>query len=135
VQNKDIMVKRAIEDILLSQRLAVLSTARNGQPYTNLMAYVHTPDLQKIAVATSTATRKYVNLANESRVSLLIDSRSNRESDFHAAEALTIMGKATLESGEKNHFLRNLYLERHPYLTDFLFSSATVLVGSSSSKT
>lgn len=127
MQSKDAKVQQAIAEILASQRLAVLSTARDGHPYTSLMAYVHTPDLLKLAVATSTATRKYNNLANESRVSLLVDSRSNSASDFHEAEALTIMGKAVIGQ-EEDQQLKELYIARHPYLTDFLSSPATALV-------
>lgn len=124
----DISVQTAIVKVLSSQRLAVLSTVRDGQPYASLMAFAHTPDLETVVIATGTASRKFVNLSHESRVSLLVDTRSNCEADFHAAEALTIVGTATRIPAGQQGFFRNLYLERHPYLEDFLASPATVLM-------
>lgn len=124
----DFNIRAAIENVLTSQRLAVLSTVRDGQPYSSLMAYVHTPDLKTLVVATGTATRKFFNLKHESRVSLLVDTSRNCEADFHSAESLTIIGSASLVGTDQAEDLRKLYLERHPYLLDFLSSPATVLI-------
>lgn len=121
-------IRSAIDNLLTSQLLSVLATVRKGQPYSNLMAYVHTPDLQSIVVATGTATRKFLNLQQESRVSLLVDTRNNCEADFHAAESLTVIGTASQVDAEDEAYFRTLYLNRHPYLSDFLSSPATVLI-------
>ncbi|MGW8195132.1 MAG: pyridoxamine 5'-phosphate oxidase family protein [Desulforhopalus sp.] len=117
-----------IESLLRSQRLAALSTQRDGQPYTSLMAFAYTPDLKFIVVATGKSTRKHQNILHDSRVSLLIDNRSNDDSDFHSAMALTVLGKAQpMKAGEESAF-RNLYLGRHPYLEKFLDSPSTAFV-------
>ena len=119
-------IRKTITNILQSQRLAVLATVRNNQPYTSLMAYTHTSDLETVVVATSSATRKYSNLTMEPRVSLLIDTSGNCESDFHLAESLTLIGKAEKLSSEEESY-RQLYLKRHPYLVDFVAAPTTVL--------
>ena len=121
-------VQKKINNLLSSQQLAVLSTQRNGQPYSSLMAYAYTSDLKNIVVATGKSTRKHQNIVQESRISLLIDNRSNSENDFHAAMALTVMGKAQLiEDDERPEYLE-LYLSRHPYLEKFIASPATAIL-------
>ncbi len=121
-------IQEKINNLLSSQQLAVLSTQRNGQPYSSLMAFAHTSDLKSIVVATGKSTGKHQNIVQESRISLLIDNRSNSENDFHAATALTVMGKAQLiEDYERPGYLE-LYLSRHPYLEKFIASPSTALV-------
>lgn len=120
-------VQEKILGLLDSQKLAVLSTQRDGHPYSSLMAFAFTTDLHNIVVATGTATRKHQNIIQESRVSLLIDNRSNNDNDVHAAMALTVQGLAQMvKEAEKDSFL-NLYLNRHPYLEEFLASPSTAL--------
>ena len=96
MQRQEADVRRRIAQVLESQKLAVLATQRNGQPYSSLMAFAHTPDLARIVVATGRATRKHMNLLEEPRVSLLIDTRSNTEMDFHAAAAVTVIGATSM---------------------------------------
>lgn len=116
-----------IKQVLDSQRLAVMATERDGHPYTSLMAFAHTADLTTIVVATGRATRKHMNLLGESRVSLLIDTRTNSESDFHAAAAVTVIGNASeIEDGEREKYSA-LYLSHHPYLEKFLQSPSTAM--------
>lgn len=118
-------MQEKILQLLKDQKLAVLSTQRNGQPYSSLMAYAFTSDLKNILVATGKSTRKHQNIIQESRVSLLIDNRANSENDFHAAMALTVLGKAKIiEDTEREDYLE-LYRERHPYLEKFLDSPST----------
>lgn len=121
-------VRQRIAQVLESQKLAVLATQRNGQPYASLMAFAHTPDLTRIVVATGKATRKHMNLLEQSRVSLLIDSRTNTEMDFHAASALTVIGEAVQVPEAERQTCKNLYLRRHPYLEKFIEAESTVLL-------
>lgn len=121
-------IKQQIASLLGSQQLTVLSTQREGQPYSSLMAFAFTPDLANIAVATGKSTRKHQNLMQESRVSLLIDNRSNSESDFHAAMAVTVIGKAQLIKQPERLEYEEIYLQRHPYLEKFLASPTTAFV-------
>ena len=117
-----------IKNLLSSQKLAALSTQRDGQPYTSLMAFAYTDDLKEFVVATGKATRKHQNILQECRVSLLVDNRSNREDDFHSAMALTVLGKAhPVELSERSSY-QQLYLARHPYLEDFLTSPTIAFI-------
>ena len=117
-----------IQHLLASQQFAVLSTQRNGQPYSSLMAFAFTPDLESIVVATGRSTRKHQNLIQESRVSLLIDNRTNGESDFHKAKAVTVIGKAQIIVESERLRFEKIYLQRHPYLNEFLASSSTAFL-------
>jgi nitroimidazol reductase NimA-like FMN-containing flavoprotein (pyridoxamine 5'-phosphate oxidase superfamily) len=121
-------IQEKIANLLGSQQLAVLSTQRDGQPYSSLMAFAFTLELANIVVATGKSTRKYQNIIQESRVSLLIDNRSNSENDFHAAMAVTVIGKVQpLEPSERSAY-EKIYLQRHPYLEKFLASPTTAFV-------
>ncbi len=121
-------IQKKIANLLGSQQLAVLSTQRDGQPYSSLMAFAFTPELANIVVATGKSTRKHQNLMQESRVSLLIDNRSNSENDFHAALAVTVIGKAQLIGQPERPGYEKIYLQRHPYLEKFLTSPTTAFV-------
>lgn len=81
-----------IRELLESQKLAVLATHGQGQPYTSLVAFASSTDLREIYFATSRSTRKYDNVTANPKVSLLVDNRSNDVSDFHLAMAATALG-------------------------------------------
>lgn len=121
-------ILKAIKKLLASQQLAALSTQRNGQPYTSLMAFAYTDDLKEFIVATSKATRKHQNILMDCRVSLLVDNRANGEDDFHSAMALTVLGKAQQVEMSERPVYQELYLGRHPYLKDFLASPSTAFI-------
>jgi len=116
-----------IRELLDSQRLAVLSTQDQIQPYSNLVAFAATPDLKCLLFATTRATRKYANLLANRRVSILIDNRSNEAADFAEAAAVTVLGQAEEMQGTELTQLLPLYLGRHPYLRDFVTSPTCAL--------
>ena len=128
MQSGEADVRERIIQVLESQQLGVLATQRNGQPYTSLMAFAHTPDLTRIVVATGRATRKHTNLLEQSRVSLLIDTRSNTEKDFHAAAAVTVIGEVVKLSEEEQQTYQSLYLRHHPYLERFVEAPSTTML-------
>lgn len=123
----DSSLHQAISSLLQEQKLAVLATVRNFQPYSSLMAFVATDDLATIVTATGDSTRKHLNLQLQPRVSMLVDNRSNDEADFHRAAAITIIGRAEMVDEEEAESLKPLYLAKHPYLKDFLQSPSTTL--------
>jgi len=121
-------LKRVVKNLFESQRLGVLATYGEGQPYSSLVAFAATNDLNYLVFATTRATRKYANLSAESRVALLVDNRSNQDSDFHSAMAVTALGDAEeVKESERNRFLR-LYLAKHPYLEEFANSPTCALL-------
>ena len=116
-----------LKGLFVSQRLCVLATQGGGQPYGSLVAFAESDDLKHLVFATRRDSRKYSNLVAEPRVALLIDSRSNRDSDFRDAIAVTAMGDAEeSESGDRNGLVRT-YLAKHPFLAEFISSPETAL--------
>jgi nitroimidazol reductase NimA-like FMN-containing flavoprotein (pyridoxamine 5'-phosphate oxidase superfamily) len=121
-------LKRVVKNLFHSQRLGVLATYGEGQPYSSLVAFAATSDLKYLVFATTRATRKYANVSAESRVAILVDNRSNQDSDFHSAIAVTALGNAEeVKESERNRFLR-LYLAKHPYLEEFVNSPTCALL-------
>jgi len=117
-----------LNPLLMSQRLAVLATYYDGQPYSNLVAFAATNDLKHILFATSRNTRKYNNLRENKKVAMLIDSRKNEISDFGSAFALTAVGLAEETTVAERNLLSKLYLAKHPYLSEFLNRSDSALI-------
>lgn len=109
-----------LTEICLNQPLAVLATASVCAPYANLVAVAFAPDLRHLFFATSRATRKWHNLSSNPQVSLLMDNRSNQVADFSEAAAATILGTAKELTEAAREQGQNLYLAKHPHLTDFL---------------
>jgi len=91
---KEFDTMQQLKTLLARQRLAVLATHWSGQPYSSLVSFAATADLKDILFATTRATRKYPNLSADARVALLIDNRSNKESDIQKAVAVTATGNA-----------------------------------------
>ncbi|MFP3866675.1 MAG: pyridoxamine 5'-phosphate oxidase family protein [Desulfobacteraceae bacterium] len=117
-----------IKGLLWSQKLAVLATHNHGQPYSNLMAFAVTDDLKYFFFATTRATRKYSNLMADSRVSLLVDNRANEEADFSQAAAVTALGQAWELQGLERQQSLKIFLDKHPYLQDFVSSPSCALL-------
>ena len=125
---KSVQLKRRVAELFDSQKFAVLSTHSAGQPYASLVAFAETQDLRHLLFATTRSTRKYVNIKSDARVAMLMDSRSNRDSDISNAIAVTATGTAE-EGDQKNGdpFL-NTYLTKHPHLKDFVNSPSCALI-------
>ena len=83
-------IRERLQQLFETQQLAVVATSSSGQPYASLVAYVASADLRQLFFITSRATRKFANLKDDSRVSMLINSSTNTEVDFHRAVAVTV---------------------------------------------
>lgn len=112
-------LRRTLKDVLGSQRLCVLATQGQGQPYGSLVAFASTEDLRQLVFSTSRDTRKFSNLVSEPRVALVIDTRSNRDADLKTAVAITALGPAHEAVGDEREQLARVYLAKHPRLTKF----------------
>ncbi len=121
-------LKKRLRELFDSQSLAGLSTHNKGKPYANLIAFAADHDLKRIYFATTRSTRKFANISGDSRVALLIDSRSNQETDFHDAIAVTATGSATECSGTDRERIQAFYLKKHPHLEDFIHSPTCALL-------
>ena len=121
-------LKKAIKDLLSSQNLAVIATQKEGQPFTNLVAFAATDDLKHLVFATNRATRKYANLMADSRMSMLIDNRQNQASDFHNATAVAAIGRVEEVKGPEKADFTKLYLSKHSHLKAFATAPTCALM-------
>ena len=120
-------LKRELKKLFTKQKLAVLATHKNGQPYSSLVAFAVTDDLKHLIFATSRSTRKYEHFSSDGRVALLIDNRSNKVADFHSAIAVTAVGTAMEPDENNRQELAQRYLAKHPHLKDFVHSPTCAL--------
>jgi nitroimidazol reductase NimA-like FMN-containing flavoprotein (pyridoxamine 5'-phosphate oxidase superfamily) len=117
-----------IRELFESQKLAVLGTQNQGQPYANLVAFAPSDDLKSLYFVTARATRKYANIEADARVTVLIDNRSNQDSDFSQAAAVTATGSAQEVVDAKRDEVLAVYLAKHPMLEDFVQSPSCALL-------
>jgi len=111
------------------QHFGVLATNDKGQPYTSLISFALTPDLQRVIFATPKDTSKYKNILNTKEVAILIDNRSGTQKKLMATEAVTIIGKArSILGGKLRNELAATYLKKHPDLEEFIQSDTTALI-------
>lgn len=111
--------RQVLRELLTEQTLAVLSTHCDGQPYANLVAFAFSDDLRSLYFVTPRATRKHGNLQRDGRMALLITNGTNKETDFHAAMAVTVIGSAGEIQGADRESALGHYIAKHPYLDDF----------------
>lgn len=118
-------LQNKIRRLLASQRLAVLSTCGPAGAYASLVAFDYASNLRCMYFATTRATRKYANLMHEPRLAFLVDSRTNRQEDFHQAAAVTVTGLAEEFEEKEKQAAAGSYLAKHPYLQDFIAAPTT----------
>jgi nitroimidazol reductase NimA-like FMN-containing flavoprotein (pyridoxamine 5'-phosphate oxidase superfamily) len=114
---------------LFQQQLhMVLATHDGTTPYTSLMAFTASAELDRLFLATSRATHKYSNMAANNQVSALIDNRTNRSADFQSALAVTALGQAKELLGKDRKGPLALFLHRHPELEPFCLAASSTLM-------
>lgn len=123
---KEIKLK-IIKDLLNNQRFGVIATQDKNEPYTNLVAFIHSDNLKQIILATPKNTKKYDNIIQNSRMSMLIDNRGNKPNDIKNAIVVTAIGSANEIKRNTRYFIQ-LYLKKHPYLSDFINSKDTAII-------
>jgi nitroimidazol reductase NimA-like FMN-containing flavoprotein (pyridoxamine 5'-phosphate oxidase superfamily) len=121
-------LRRMIQGLFASQRLAVLATQGADEPHTSLVAFVATEDLRRLVFATERETRKFGDLAANPRVALLVDDRSHRATDLAEATAVSAAGRACEVRGEERESLARLLLSKHPMLKPFVAQPGCALV-------
>lgn len=116
-----------IARLLDSQMLAALSSVGNGQPYGSLVTFAAAADYRVLVFVTDRNTTKYRNMQENDSVALLIDNRSNRPEDIRSSVAVTALGTVA-EAGDDYAAFKAVFLERHPYLAEFIERSGTGLM-------
>ncbi len=119
-------LKESLIPLMKKQKLAVLATCHGDGTYTNLVGFAASEDLASIYFVTPVATRKYSYLTGSGKASMMIDNRTNTSNDFKDAMAVNANGRVVV--AEKTAELKKLYIEKHPYLKDFLESPSSALI-------
>lgn len=114
-------------ELLLQQTFAVLGTSRQKHAYSSLVAFSATDSADSLYFATTRATRKYHNLAEDDRVTLLIDNRADQSLPLYEAAAVTAYGTAEEIHGEPRLDALTSYLTKHPQLKPFVTAPTTAL--------
>ena len=122
-------LKDTIRQVLDSRKVAVLATQGPEYPHACLVAFAAADDLRHLYFVTMRSTRKFENMIHENRVMLLVDDRSNSETDFDSATVITGRGKATPVPYDAAREMLPFYLNRHPHLEAFARHENSVLVG------
>ena len=121
-------VRDILHELLQTEKLAVLATNREGQPYCNLVAFAVTGDLRYVVFATPKASQKYENMVRDGRVSMLVDNATGQDTDFQKAIAATVVGHAEDMQERDGDYLLELYLQKHPKLSKFVHSPDSALM-------
>jgi nitroimidazol reductase NimA-like FMN-containing flavoprotein (pyridoxamine 5'-phosphate oxidase superfamily) len=119
-RNDDVMQR--IKKVIASQSIAVLGTSKNDEPYSCLVAYAMTENIDQFIFATMRQRLKYKNLSANPRVSLIIDDRNENASDFDKTTSVTVLGSARDLIGPEREEYASILLKLHPSLTDFVNS-------------
>ncbi|MCX6005161.1 MAG: pyridoxamine 5'-phosphate oxidase family protein [Chloroflexi bacterium] len=125
--DEELQLKRLLRELFKTQLFAALATQQSSRPYNNLIAFAVTEDLKDILFVTNRETRKYANLLASNSVSVLVDSRTNHDSDFRNAVAVTAVGTAEEVKGNHKENLLKLYLVKHHNLEKFANSPGAAL--------
>ena len=84
--------------------------------------------MNKLYFATHKETRKLANIQLNPQVAVMIDNRTNKDSDIHDAIGVTITGRARLLSDNETKQALTHYLKKHPHMEEFALSPSSVLV-------
>ena len=128
MKDQQIKVMKKIAALFDSQRLAVLSTETNRQPYTSLVGFTASPDLTSVYFLTPETTRKYENLTANPKVSILVNDSRNKAEDFYDAVSVTGTGVAEVIDKAEHRSELEAYLNEHPNLRDFSHAPTTAFI-------
>lgn len=117
-----------IHELFESQRLAVLSTQKNDQPYSSLVAFAASAELKYFYFLTPKTTRKYENLTVNPKVSILVNDSRNRADDIYNAISVTGTGVSEVIDKVSEHKALDMYLKKHPHLKDFSKAPTTAFI-------
>ena len=117
-----------LQHLFTSQKLSVLATQSDGQPHGCLVAFAVSNDLKYMFFVTRRKTRKYSDILTNPQVAMLTDNRSNLESDFQNALAVTTKGTAKEVTGTERKQWELVYNQKHPYLKNFIGDQDVALI-------
>lgn len=115
--------------LLGTQPFAVLATQGTDITDASLVTFAAGENLKNIVFATPVQTGKYDFISMNENVSLLVDDRTLHQDNINQISALTVIGKATILSDEKEvQKWGNLLTKRHPTLSEFVSAPSTAII-------
>lgn len=117
-----------VTDLMERQHLGVLATSGDRYPYTSLVGFVSSEDMNRIFFATDKNTHKYRNIAKKPEISILINNSRNTPEDFKKAVSVTALGSAGRVPEEELPKIKAIYAEKLPFLKNFQESPDSVLI-------
>lgn len=115
--------------MLGSTGFAVLATENAGQPHTSLIAVTALDEGQRLVFATYRHTRKFTNLMQNQRVSVLMDGRSRKgDSGVPDGFILSAVGRAQEIDAAMHAAVLGCHLLKHPDLAAFTQAPDCVLL-------
>lgn len=108
-----------MQELIRKQDMCVLTTVQGKDPHASLMAYLPDAQCRRLYLVTSRRTRKFQNLLQNPKVSLLVDDRG--AAPRGQVRALTLEGTCRpLLDPDLNQELRRHFSRRHPQLAPIL---------------
>ncbi len=122
-------IRDSIQKLLDTTGFAVLATENGGQPHTSLIAITPVDAGRRLIFATYRNTRKFTNLMQNQRVSVLMDG-SRRDSQYDTATdfVLSAVGRVQEINATTLPELLGAHLEKHPDLATFTLAPDCVLL-------
>ena len=121
--------RESIQNLLHSIGFAVLATENAGQPHTSLIAITPLDEGQRLVFATYRNTRKFTNLMQNKRVSVLMDGRArDGASGADTGFILSAVGRVQEINAATQPHLLAAHLRRHPDLAAFTQAPDCVLL-------
>lgn len=118
----------SISSLFESQRVAVLATQKNSQPYASLVAFTVSDDLEFFYFLTPDTTRKYDYLTANPQVAILVSDDENKADDIYNAISVTGTGVASVVQNPHGKKELQMFLRKHPQLKAFSEAPETVFV-------
>ena len=120
--------EKILKNLFALQNFAVLATAADEIPYTNIVAFASSDNLRHLAFFTPVKTSKYERIQRNSHVSLFIDNRSNRAADITESIGVTVIGMAVDMDSEARDMLVHEFIKKHPGLKNFAESPESAMI-------
>lgn len=119
-----------IREMLLENSLCVLCTVSGNLPYCSLMTYVLSDDFKTLYMVTVRESRKYRNLLENPKMSLLIDSRQNLlGTSAEVVSSITFEGVLKHLEPVETDLARGKLVEGHGELKEILRDPDCVIFG------
>ena len=119
-----------VTTILRENTLCVLCTELNGNPHCSLMTYIMMDDPNVLYLVSTLESRKYQNILANPRVSILVDTRQNR--DTTATEnivSVTFEGLFHPLAEPETQMVKTHLAQAHPELDAILKNPDCVIFG------